>query len=232
MEYKYCPICLKEYDDYPNKCTCGYEAFNKSDLIDDAKLFKIFKYAKQVLNGLCLYDKSEILINECEDAIYIEDIKSNKRGLEYIDFVGKNKLTIAGEGLLATRYSTIALIINCDYISYFAFDDSNVKILILGKDVKGFSSGTFKQYSKLRYIYIDSKNHNFETRDNVLIDKKTMTIVAYPNDKKDEEYKVDKDIKHICLEIFEFQKHLKRLYIPKNIVLKKNKIYNVEIIKY
>ena len=234
MEKKYCPICLKEYEIFPSKCTCGYDAFDKKDLLEDAQLFKIFKFAKQVYLGLISYDKSELRINESDDYLYIEDIKNSKRGLEYIDYANKNKPTSADEGLFAMRYSTVAVILNCDYINFFVFDDSNVRILILGEDVKGFSNGTFMQYCNLRYIYVDDKNPYFETRDNVLIDKRSMTLIVYPNDKKDEEYKVDKDIKRICESAFKFQTHLKRIYIPKSIILstKKNKIYNVEVIRY
>ena len=64
MEKKYCPICLKEYETFPSKCTCGYDAFDKKDLLEDAQLFKIFKFAKQVYLGLISYDKSELRIND------------------------------------------------------------------------------------------------------------------------------------------------------------------------
>ena len=73
MENKYCPICLKEYETFPSKCTCGYDAFDKKDLLEDAQLFKIFKFAKQVYLGLISYDKSELRINESDDYLYIED---------------------------------------------------------------------------------------------------------------------------------------------------------------
>lgn len=232
MQEKYCPICLREFKEYPKKCECGFSAFEKQDLSENARLFKVFKFAKDVYFNLVPYEKSKLLTLG-GDYIFIDDLENEKRGLEFVDLCGTEKPTCTNEGLLCGRYSTIALILNCDYIDPLVFDESNVKILILGKDVKGFLTGSFKQFSPLKYIYVDEKNTNFETRDNVLIDKRNKAIVAYPNAKTDEEYKVDEEIKHIDGEVFFGQKFLKKLYIPKSIVLNnKSSFGNIQIVRY
>ncbi|MGN1227182.1 MAG: hypothetical protein ACI4TX_00905 [Christensenellales bacterium] len=232
-EYKFCPICLKDYDKYPESCQCGYSAFKKDELEYDARLFKIYKYTKQVFFGLIPYEKSKLSLHECEDYTYIDDIEGEKRGLEYVDLVGEKKPTCVDEGLLAIRRSAVALILNCDYACSNFLDECAVKILFLGKDFKGFIFGGFAQICSLRYIYVDERNPFYEVRDNVLIDKRTMTIIAYPRDKKDEEYKVDNDINSISLNAFKWQENLKKVYVPHNLVIN-NAFANcdLEIIRY
>ncbi|HBP43136.1 MAG TPA: hypothetical protein DD621_00370 [Clostridiales bacterium] len=232
MQDKYCPICFKTFDTYPKKCDCGFSGFDKEDLNLDARLFKIFKFAKQVSLNLIPYEKSLPDIVQGEQYYYVEGFNNELRGLEYIDYVNQARPTCVGDGLLAFHTSTIALIINCDYIDSFVFDDCNVKILVLGKDVKGFLGGSFRQFNNLKYIYVDSDNPYFITRDNVLIDKSNMSIIAYPNDKLDNEYKVDEDIKSIASGVFDFQKHLKKLYVPKSFKIKNDAYKNIEIVKY
>lgn len=229
---KYCPICYKTYEQFPEVCECGYSAFKKEHLDYDAQLFQIFKYAKQIFVGLLPYKTSKLLLNECEDYIYIDEIIGDKRGIEYIDLVGKTKPTCAYDGLLAMSVS--ALILNCDYASSNFLDESCLKILFLGKDFKGFLLDDFIQPCYLKYIYVDKRNPYFEVRDNVLINKKSQTIIAYPRDKKGEEYKVDNDIQYISQNAFRHLNHLKKIYIPNKLILNKNfsKDCKLEIVRY
>lgn len=231
---KYCPICYKDYEQFPDVCECGYSAFKKEYLDYDAQLFRIYKYAKQIFLGLIPYEPTKLLINEFEKYIYIDDIIGEKRGIAYINLVGKTKPTYAYEGLLAMFNRIKVLILNCDYVSCDLLDESSVKILFLGKDFKGFMSGDFLQPIDFRYIYVDKRNPYFEVRDNVLIDKQTMSIIVYPRDKKGEEYKVDKDIKNISQYTFKYLNHLKKIYIPHNLSLNNDfaKNCNLEIVRY
>ncbi len=221
---KNCPICFKEYFDFPNKCDCGF-CFDKPNMTNEERQFKIFKYAKNIYFDNIKYPKA-ILRLACGDYCYIEDIISEKRGVEYISYHKEEQKTCLAEGVLASRGDVKALIIDTDVLDSMCLDESQIETLIIGKNVYKIINELLKSPNTLRYIYVDNKNINYISYENVLINNRTREIVCYPNGKKDKIYYVPQIVKKINYNPFADNKNLCEIYIPKNTKIGKNIDFN------
>lgn len=163
-----CPICLKEYEQSRfSCCECGFQDYNAYDEQEET-LFKIFKYTKNVFLNRIDYAPSLLdIIYEDEGKVYV-DIISKSRGLEIIESQIPNSVAI--NGVLAFYKDTKALIINCDYAHREFLDESNVKILFVGKNFKGFI-GEPLHLDRIKYLYVDKDNPYFKAENNILVKK-------------------------------------------------------------
>ena len=168
-----CPICKREYVQAPKICECGFEGIyypvqnsDEQRHLESAELFAIYKYAKRVILGELEYRPAELFVNDLDEYTLIDGM-SGDAGLALIDpaAVGIEGESVAGDGLLAFKTDTKALILNTHRANGLFLDESCVKVLILGEDMKSFRHGYFMPYSGLRYIYVHKDNPAFPLND-------------------------------------------------------------------
>lgn len=209
---KQCPICLKEFINYPSHCECGFQ-FNYLDTSKENILFTLFKYSKSVYLGEINYPKADLIISGGE-YFYIEDIDMPKSGLVYISYHHSSSKTYLSEGLLSTKLYVKSLIIDCDIIDSKALDESYLEVLVISNSVNKITNNILLSPKTLCYIYVDDKNKTFKSYDNVLINQKTKEIVCYPNGKKDKIYYVPKFVAHIDNNVFADNKFIEEIFVP------------------
>lgn len=233
-----CPICYKCFDSKISQCDCcGFDKLiqyphrylNEEEAKDDEDLllFHMLKYTKWVYSGKIPFEKDIIEINDAsyEDKIYVLGA-SGQYGLSYVDCHNDARPVVALDGLLAFN-RTKALILNVDTVSSMVLDESQVRILFLGPDVKSIDGG-FLRVGMLKYLFVDSKNKFFSSDNNVLFNKDKTRLILYPSLKNEEEYKVPESVKIIGTGAFRCLKHLKTLYIPTKARLLRNAVGNAD----
>ncbi len=234
-----CPICFTKYKENPTICSnCGYqnlksyvyeieskELYNK--LLND-ELFSVYKYTKAVYSGEIPYEMDKMYINEGEYD-YLQSAYS-KRGLAFVDYVATEKRTVADTGILAFE-PAVSLILNVNEIKSDFLDESQVKILFLGKDVEKID---YFFNTQLKYFSVDSKNKYFSSKDNVLFNKDKTRLIYYCNLNNKEEYTVPSSVKVIGKCAFYNLKNLRLLNLPKGVKLENKAINssNLEIRYY
>ena len=139
---------------------------------------------------------------------------AGNRGLSIIDLHNDATPVIAEDGILAFEH-TRALIINTDRIKNNFLDESQVRILFFGPNVKELVGGYF-QRAYLKYIFVDSRNRHFSSENNVLFNKNKTRLILYPSLKNEAEYRVPNTVKEFSPGAFRFLENLKTLYIPKS----------------
>ncbi len=164
-----CPICQKEYNEsHFDVCECGFSDFHAYHDKEEL-LFQIFKYTKNVYLNRIHYPKSKLEEIYEDEGISFVDLSHKARGLEYVASY-ENKETCISNGFLAFQYHTKALILDCEYAHKEFLDESNLRILFLGKNFKGFI-GEVKHMDKIVYLYVDKDNPFFESQNNKLVKK-------------------------------------------------------------
>ena len=219
-----CPICFTKYKENPTICSiCGYQSLksfvyeceNKdlyNKLLND-ELFSIYKYTKAVYCGDIFFEKDLLYINE-DEKNYVQSAYS-KRGLALVDYTIKGRSTVADGGILAFEPAK-SLILNVNEIKRDFLDESQVRILFLGKDVEKID---FFFGANLKYLSVDSKNKYFSSEDNVLFNKDKTKLIYYCNLNNKEEYTVPSSVKVIGKYAFRNLISLKAINLPKSVVL-------------
>ena len=128
----------------------------------------------------------------------------------------------ADEGLLAFRTDVLALILNVDSVHSSFLDESAVRALLLGRDVKEFRNGIMISPSQLRFIAVDSANPAFTAEGNVLFTKDMRRLVCYAPSRPEKEYRVPESVRVLGRYSFRFPSHLERLYLPRGIAVSDN----------
>jgi len=219
-----CPICYTGFNRNPKCCPhCGYEGFeqyvteteNKSlnEEFFKNELFNIYKYTKAVYHGNIPFEKNIVESDQYENKTHIMSIISD-RGLAFVDNHDDNVPVVAEDGILAFERAK-SLIINVDLIKNNFLDESQVRILFLGPDVKEII-GDYFQRAYLKYIFVDSSNKQYSSENNVLFNKNKTKLIMYPSLKNEEEYRVPETVKEYSFKAFRMLKNLKTLYIPKS----------------
>lgn len=163
-----CPICLKEYHTSSfDKCECGFEDYHAYDHEDEI-LFKIFKYTKNVFLNRIDYQPSQLEVIYQDKGISYVDIINSSRGLEVINSISTP--TSAINGVLAFYKDTKALILNCEYADPEFLDESNLKILFIGKNFKGFINIPL-HLDRIKYLYVHKDNPIYKSEYNKLVKK-------------------------------------------------------------
>lgn len=239
-----CPICYQEFDCKISNCpVCGFQGIEKfvwefedkelHDKQQNDELFNIYKFTKNVYFGKIPFEK-DMLDVVTSDKTYVLSA-SGHRGLAIVDLHNEEKPVVADDGILAFE-RTKALIINTDEIKNNFLDESMVRILFIGPDVKSINGDLFHR-AYLKYIFVDTNNKFFSSDNNVLFNKKKTKLILYPSLKNEEEYTVPASVKEFSPLAFRSLKNLKTLYVPKGANLTERAIGNAEqpdfkIIKY
>ena len=135
--------------------------------IEEKELFDLFKYTKNVFLGRIDYLDSKVeVVYEDEGKAYI-DLVGNPRSLEVICHKG-----VVVNGICAFRKETQALILNSDYAHGEFLDESNLRILFIGENFKGFV-GSLLHLDRIKYLYVHKNNPYFEAKNNKLVEKKS-----------------------------------------------------------
>ncbi len=218
-----CPICYKGFNNNPKTCPhCGYEGieqclteFENKALWEEFlknELFNVYKYTKAVYHGKIPFEKDALEIDRHKNLNHIMSVISN-RGLSVVDQHDDSTPVVAEDGILAFE-RTKSLIINVDIIKNNFLDESQVRILFLGPDVKEIK-GDYLQKAYLKYIFVDSDNKHYSSENNVLFNKNKTKLIMYPSLKNEEEYRVPETVKEYSPKAFRMLENLKTLYIPK-----------------
>lgn len=245
MSYS-CPICKNTYDKKTEKCPCGFEGVDiaeyypyfKTEAEREAEYgketFDIYKFTKRVACGELPYAPSELVLKEGENGETVVYEAVEKRGLAYIDCVGTaEKPTVADEGVIALRTGLYSLYLNTDYADSRFLDEGHIRMLFLGPDFKGFTEGYAVQYPPVRYIWADPENKFFTAENNVLYNKDKTVLIAYARKRPETEYRVPETVRRIEKYAFFYADGLKRLYLPKGVVIgEENGLNFLEIIHY
>lgn len=221
-----CPICYKSFSSNPKTCPfCGFEGIEQYIAESQDKnaninflrneLFNIYKYTKAVYHGKIPFenDTVETDSDENEGLTHIMSVISN-RGLSIVNLHNENMPVVAEDGILAFEH-TKSLIINVDIIKNNVLDESQIRILFLGPDVKKIE-GDYLQRAYLKYIFVDSSNKHYSSENNVLFNKSKTKLILYPSLKNEEEYRVPETVKEYSPKAFRMLENLKTLYIPKS----------------
>ncbi|MBQ7225970.1 MAG: hypothetical protein IJX02_05140 [Clostridia bacterium] len=242
-----CPICYKDFESKTTACDrCGFDGivkcyweFEGKELYESYiqnELFNVYKFAKNVFYKKIPFEKATLDTNtdpeDCKTHILGAD---GKYGVAVVDLHNDENPVIAEDGLLAFDH-TKALIINTDEIKSNVLDESMVRILFLGPDVKVIE-GDYLRGAYLKYILVDSNNKQFSSENNVLFNKDKTKLILYPSLKNEEEYYVPKTVNEFSPLAFRSLKNLKRLYIPSGAKLTAKAIGNADnpeftVIKY
>ena len=234
-----CPICFTKYKENPTICSnCGYQNLksfiyeNENKELHDKymndELFSVYKYTKAVYSGKIPFENDKLNINE-DECDYVQSAYS-KRGLALVDYTVKGKTSVADSGILAFEPAK-ALILNVNEIKRDFLDESQVRILFLGKDVEKID---FFFGANLKYLSVDSKNRYFSSEDNVLFDKDKARLIYYCNLNNKEEYTVPSYVKVIGKYAFRNLKSLKVINLPKSVILEDNALntYSIKVRYY
>ena len=226
-----CPVCMKTYDQNPGICTCGYDGLGhhtpedpelyKEELL--AEHFRVYKFAKRVFYGELPYAASQVFRRVSEGRMLIDGTPDN-RGVILIDRTEREVgiRTVADEGLLAFKTDAAALILNVDFVHSSFLDESAVRALFLGRDVKEFRNGIMISPSQLRFIAVDSANPAFTAEGNVLFTKDMRRLVCYAPSRPETEYRVPESVRVLGHYSFRFPSHLERLYLPRGTTVSDN----------
>ena len=226
-----CPVCMRTYARNPVICSCGFDGLayhtpEKPELYKDelsAESFRVYKFAKRVLFGELPYEASQVYRRVSEGRMLI-DGTPDRRGVILIDRTERDvgMRTVADEGLLAFRTDVLALILNVDSVHSSFLDESAVRSLLLGRDVKEFRNGIMISPSQLRFITVDSANPAFTAEGNVLFTKDMRRLVCYAPSRPEKEYRVPESVRELGRYSFRFPSHLERLYLPRGIAVSDN----------
>ena len=228
MSRCYCPICQTEYDFNPKICRCGfdglyypiYENQDKSEQGRQAELFRIYQYTKRVFFGEIPFVPAPLCVRECDDRLLIDGVSSNM-GLIWVNQTGGDgeAQTVADAGLLAFKTNAQALILNVDLAHSDFLDESCVRVLFFGADIKGLRNGFFVPHTPIRYLYVHRDNPYFCAENNVLFNKERTRLICYAPARPEKEYCVPREVKVLGNYSFYFPRHLERLSLPRGIII-------------
>lgn len=198
----------------------------------EKELFLLFKKTKQIYFNKIEYPKSELELCSFNDC-YVEDITNNIRKIEYVSYFDEKKRSIIGEGFLSSYHQVKSIIVDVDVINSRFLDESCLEVLFISDKVKEITNNFLLSPKSLVYIYVDSKNNNYLSYENVLINKLTKEIICYPNGKKNDIYYVPNLVKIINNNVFADNIYLKEIYVSKETKISKNIDFgNIKIFRY
>lgn len=90
----------------------------------------------------------------------------------------------------------------------------NLREIHLGKSIVG--AGVHRNLSRLEKITVDSRNKNYQVRDNVLFEGEKR-LVCYPSAREDTEYTISETVSSIEQYAFSGAKNLKKVTIPEGV---------------
>lgn len=183
----YCPICRKQHEVIPYCCDCGYQENKK---ITD-ELFNVYKFTKSIVAGKVSWTTQDYDSQNIDDTIVITDVNNVDYSIVLLQSKSRLRTTIE-DGILAYNKKCLSLIIDVDEIGYDLLDESNVKMLFIGKRLKVIKNNFLNQYKGIKYINVDSNNKFFSATNNVLFNKDQTVLVTYPRLKNELEYTIRK----------------------------------------
>ena len=105
-------------------------------------------------------------------------------------------ITSIGQGAFsgAKSLESIKLPASLAEINLGAFNNTKLKSIYLGKNVRVIMPGVFNNCKYLEEIIVDENNLYYSSIDGVLFNKEKTKLVTYPKDKKNEEYVVPETV--------------------------------------
>ena len=108
------------------------------------------------------------------------------------------------------------------------FNGTSLTEINIGKNIKVISIESIRNTKKLELINVDSNNEKYSSIEGVLFNKEKTILLYYPTNKNDNEYQVPETVEKIGKNAFNDCIKLKKLYIPKNVIID-GKINNSKI---
>lgn len=223
-----CPICFKEHSSELFKCECGYQRMKKYEERD--YLFEIYKFSKNVFNNKIPYDNAKLDFVEEDDKCFVYEIIENKKAVAKINRIN-NKYTIADEGVLSFHLNVKSLLINVDEVKWNLLDESNVKMLFIGENLKRIEGTNLNHSYLLKHIEVSKENEYFSSENNVLFDKDKTCLLNYAGMKTEEEYYIPDMVKIVASRAFYKCENLKTIHVSRKIKFEKNAIFDCPNLK-
>lgn len=219
---KVCPICSKEHESKLFICECGYQRIKEYD--EKEYLFEIYKFSKNIFNKKILFNDSKLYFVENEAIVSIYEILEDKYSIAKLNRIN-NKYSIADEGILSCHLNVKSLLINVDEIKWNILDESNVRMLFIGKNLKKIVGENLNHAYNLKYIEVSKDNKYFSSENNVLFNKDKTCLLNYAGMKMEEEYYIPENVKRVCSRAFYDCKNLKTIYAARSVKFDDNAIF-------
>lgn len=126
------------------------------------------------------------------------------------EFIIENGVLIKYQG----EFQRVVIPQEVTHISGYAFDDTDIKHLLISKNVEVIDDNLFSRCDKLEYVEASEDNSIFSAKNGVLFDKSLETLLAYPQSKDDKEYHIPETVNKIYRNAFYFNEYIEKLYIP------------------
>lgn len=217
-----CPICEREHNSELYTCPCGYiriKAYGESD-----RLFEIYKLSKSVFNGKTEWEDSPLSFKESDGTVTVLESLERERAISAVR-PKTEKYVKTDCGILPFTPRVVSLILDVDETDSFLLDESNVRMLFIGKRLKRINGDGITMYSNVRYIAVDSESPCFSSDNNVLFDKSVKTLIGYARAKPESEYFIPSTVKRVLPRAFFHCDALKVIHASKKTVIEKNAVY-------
>lgn len=217
-----CPICEREHFSALYTCPCGYvrtKAYGEND-----RLFEIYKFSKSVFNGKTEWRESELSVKESDGTVTVLESLERERAVSLVRPKTEG-YTKTDCGILPFTSRVVSLILDVDEIDGELLDESNIRMLFIGKRLKKINGGGITMYSGVRYITVDSENPCFSSDNNVLFDKEEKSLIGYARLKPETEYVLPPTVKTVFPRAFYYCESLKVIHASRRVRFEPHAVY-------
>lgn len=190
---------------------------------------ELYDKALKIANGEIKYKETIPYSYKSGSTFFIEGIKSASREIEYLN--SRFPFCITRDGIAAFEPDIRFLIVNTDEISTDILEDSSIiGLFIMPKVIKIIGE---EIYFKVKYLWVHRDNPFFATINNAIFNKDITELLFYSPLNDSTTFKIPESVIKINKFAFKGVKHLRTLYVPKNISLDDIDITpSVNIIRY